>query len=200
MWSSLEWRLAQPVQERGPRRAAPPVLCGHDPGTSKPDRADPSIASICWMRARSAPPSPPGCHCGHHGLARRRSLRASARTFPTVDLVLCRALDRRQREVWHAIRDAKVDRPGAACCRGFGKWVLVDAAGRLLGRMAHAWQPPQEHAFRSGPAGAVVNWRKLDNKEEFHGNLRRDDWETILPELVFAPGQGGGHKKTLVAS
>jgi ATP-dependent DNA helicase RecQ len=85
-----------------------------------------------------------------------------------------------------AIRDAKVGDPLTLEQRD-GKWVLIDASERLLGRMVNAWQPPLGHAFDKGQVGAIVNWRKVDNKEEFHGTLSRDSWETVLPELIFRP-------------
>jgi len=85
-----------------------------------------------------------------------------------------------------AIRDAKVGDPLTLEQRD-GKWVLIDAGGRLLGRMVNAWQPPPGHAFDKGQVGAIINWRKVDNKEEFHGTLSRDSWETVLPELIFRP-------------
>lgn len=85
-----------------------------------------------------------------------------------------------------AIRDAKVGDPLTLEQRD-GKWVLIDASERLLGRMVNAWQPPPGHAFDKGQVGAIVNWRKVDNKEEFHGTLGRDSWETVLPELIFRP-------------
>ena len=84
-----------------------------------------------------------------------------------------------------AIRDAKVGDPLTLEQRD-GKWVLIDACGRLLGRMVNAWQPPPGQAFDKGQVGAIVNWRKIDNKEEFHGTLSRDSWETVLPELIFS--------------
>jgi ATP-dependent DNA helicase RecQ len=90
-----------------------------------------------------------------------------------------------------AIRDAKVGDPLTLALQE-GKWVLVDAGGLLLGRMANAWQPPQGHVFDKGQVGAIVNWRKVDNKEEFHGTLSRDSWETVLPELIFRPQRGEG--------
>jgi ATP-dependent DNA helicase RecQ len=85
-----------------------------------------------------------------------------------------------------AIRDAKVGDPLRLLFRD-GKWILMDACNQLVGRMSNAWQHPEGHVFAKGQVGAIVNWRKADNKEEFYGSLRRDSWETILPELVFRP-------------
>ncbi len=93
-----------------------------------------------------------------------------------------------------AIRDAKVGDP-LKLARQEGKWVLIDADGRLLGRMANTWQPPLGNVFEKGQVGAIVNWRKVDNKEEFHAALSRDSWETVLPELVFRPQQREGRNE-----
>jgi ATP-dependent DNA helicase RecQ len=51
--------------------------------------------------------------------------------------------------------------------------------------MAKRWCPPEGAKFVSGSVGALVRWRKSDNDEEFRKYTRRDEWETVLPELVF---------------
>ena len=63
--------------------------------------------------------------------------------------------------------------------------MVLDMAGRPLGRMAKSWSPPDGRSFLSGEVGAVVRWRKADSDEDYHGYLRRDDWEVVVPELVF---------------
>ena len=52
--------------------------------------------------------------------------------------------------------------------------------------MAKAWQPPEGRIFASGRVGAIITWQKSDNKEVFRPHIKRDAWETVLPELVFA--------------
>ncbi len=64
-------------------------------------------------------------------------------------------------------------------------WLIRDAQGRALGRMAKAWSPPRGGTFLHGEVGAVVRWRKSDNKEDYRASLRREQWEAVLPELVF---------------
>ncbi|MBC7139220.1 MAG: RecQ family ATP-dependent DNA helicase [Defluviimonas sp.] len=64
-------------------------------------------------------------------------------------------------------------------------WLIRDAQGRALGRMAKAWSPPRGGTFLHGEVGAVVRWRKSDNKEDYRASLRREEWEAVLPELVF---------------
>lgn len=97
-----------------------------------------------------------------------------------------------------AISDAKFGDP-LRLVSNDGKWTLVDAGGRVVGRMAHAWKHPEGHIFDTGQVGAIVHWRKVDNKEEFHATLRRDSWETILPELVFRPLQHKARQEKLVS-
>lgn len=64
-------------------------------------------------------------------------------------------------------------------------WFILDRDGRRLGRMARSWQPPEGCVFHSGRIGAIVTWRKADNQETFQRRIKRDVWETVLPELVF---------------
>lgn len=66
-----------------------------------------------------------------------------------------------------------------------GKWVIFDAKGRTLGRMANRWTPPAASRLVRGQVGAIVRWRKADNEEAYQAMLKRDAWETVLPELVF---------------
>ncbi len=65
------------------------------------------------------------------------------------------------------------------------RWHLQDVTGRPLGRMANAWRPPVGLRFSKGMVGAVVRWRKVDNDEMYQDWIKREDWETILPELEF---------------
>ncbi|EBA13445.1 RecQ family ATP-dependent DNA helicase [Roseobacter sp. CCS2] len=66
-----------------------------------------------------------------------------------------------------------------------GRWTLENLQGQTLGRMAKAWQPPKGHVFVAGHVGAVIRWGKADNEKEFVQYLKRDNWETVLPEMTF---------------
>ena len=37
-----------------------------------------------------------------------------------------------------------------------------------------------------GTVGAVVRWRKIDSDEAYRDWMKRDEWETVLPELEFS--------------
>lgn len=69
-------------------------------------------------------------------------------------------------------------------------WMLVDQRGCVIGRMSKTWKHPPEYTFMEGRVGAVVRWRKSDGEEKYAGYCRRDTWETVLPEIVFAPQRG----------
>lgn len=83
-----------------------------------------------------------------------------------------------------AIAAAEVDDP-VTLAEVKGVWTILDAAGRPLGRMARAYRPPEGLPLLRGRIGAIVRWRKADNAEEYRTHIRRDDWEAVLPELVF---------------
>ncbi|WP_157020541.1 hypothetical protein [Paracoccus sp. 228] len=83
-----------------------------------------------------------------------------------------------------AIAEAQVGDPVRLVNEG-GAWLIHDAHGRSLGRMARTWSSPDGLTLLRGEIGAVVCWRKADNKEEFRAHLRRDTWEAICPELVY---------------
>ncbi|WP_119388353.1 RecQ family ATP-dependent DNA helicase [Taklimakanibacter lacteus] len=83
-----------------------------------------------------------------------------------------------------AITEARVGDPIALQPEN-GAWLIRDAKGRKMGRLARNWTPPEGRHLKRGEVGAVVCWRKADNKEEYRDHLRRDEWEVVLPEFVF---------------
>lgn len=129
---------------------------------------------------------------------------ANALTVPTktFELPALKAVDLsfvgRQKHgdaVHAAIREAQTGDPVALEYRA-PYWTILDQKGRRLGHMAKSWQPPEKSRFQSGQVGAIVTWRKTDNKEEFQRHINRDEWETVLPELVFAPVENMGSHDT----
>src|SRR6516165_10422773 len=69
------------------------------------------------------------------------------------------------------------------------RWPALDDAGQAG---ASTWKDGQELVasrrsprFLRGEVGAIVRWRKSDNREEYRVHLHRDVWEAVVPELVF---------------
>jgi len=83
-----------------------------------------------------------------------------------------------------AISEAKPGDPLQMVRHGLG-WMMQDARGRALGRMAKSWSPPEGLCLLRAEVGAIIRWRKSDNDEEFRERLQRDIWEAIVPELVY---------------
>lgn len=57
-----------------------------------------------------------------------------------------------------------------------------------LARLSRAFAAPDGTTFLRGEVAAILNWRRDDEDEEYNHLLRRDEWEVVLPELVFAAG------------
>lgn len=83
-----------------------------------------------------------------------------------------------------AISATNVDDP-VTLDRRDGKWMILDAKRRVLGRMSGNWAPPEGTDLVNGKIGAIVRWRRSDNEESYQSYLKREEWETVLPELVF---------------
>ena len=68
-----------------------------------------------------------------------------------------------------------------------GRWTLLDRAGRTVGRLAGSFRPPSGSRCRSAAMFAVVGWSREASDPKYHDAMRCDDWEVVMPELVFEP-------------
>ena len=62
-------------------------------------------------------------------------------------------------------------------------WELTTTEGRPVGRLAQAYRP--EGKVQSARVHAVIRRRREDSAPEFQARLRCDEWEVVIPELVF---------------
>lgn len=69
--------------------------------------------------------------------------------------------------------------------RGEKAWMIKDASGRIIGRMSRSYVPPAGCEIARAEIGAVVSWCRLDNAEEFRESIVRDEWETVLPDIIY---------------
>jgi ATP-dependent DNA helicase RecQ len=83
-----------------------------------------------------------------------------------------------------AIASAKATDP-VQLTRREDSWMLETPEGQPIGRMAKSWTPLPGLTFIRGEVGAIIRWRKVDSGEEYRDTLRRDEWEVVVPELVF---------------
>jgi ATP-dependent DNA helicase RecQ len=75
----------------------------------------------------------------------------------------------------NAIQAARVGDPISLTHEG-GKWLVKDGENRTIGRMAQRFASPEGLLLLRGTVGAIIGWRD---------SMRRDEWEVVLPELVF---------------
>ena len=68
-----------------------------------------------------------------------------------------------------------------------GRWELVDDAGVVVGTLAGSFKPPAGTHCVDATVTAVVAWRRTDSDPDYQQHLRCDQWEVVVPELIFEP-------------
>ena len=68
-----------------------------------------------------------------------------------------------------------------------GPWELLDRSGIVVGRLAQAFEPPPGTRCRSATVFAVVAWSREASESQYRDSMKCDDWEVVVPELVFEP-------------
>jgi len=67
------------------------------------------------------------------------------------------------------------------------KWFVMDANNQLVGKMAGAFQPRNGMRIKSARVFAIVGWSKELSKPEFQSGLQSENWEVVLPEIIYEP-------------
>ena len=67
-------------------------------------------------------------------------------------------------------------------------WTLLNEEGNPVGKLAQAWQPPAGHRPIRAEAMAMIRWTAEKSEPEYRRNLKAETWETVIPEIVTAPG------------
>ena len=62
-------------------------------------------------------------------------------------------------------------------------WRLAAPGGRVVGRLARSYRPRGK--CLGGQVHAIVTWRREDSDAEYRQAARCDEWEVVVPELVF---------------
>ncbi|WP_211364218.1 RecQ family ATP-dependent DNA helicase [Propionivibrio limicola] len=68
--------------------------------------------------------------------------------------------------------------------RGFR---LLTLEGQEVGRFSSKFSPPRGLRCIAAKVRAVMVWRKRDSDPKFQDRCRCEQWEVVLPELIFAP-------------
>ena len=70
---------------------------------------------------------------------------------------------------------------------GRERWELVDQDGIVVVRLARGFEKPPDMRCVSATVAAVVSWDRERSEPQFQDRLLCDNWEVVVPELVFEP-------------
>ena len=65
------------------------------------------------------------------------------------------------------------------------RWELLDRSGTVVGQLARSYEAPSGMRCASATVMAVVNWDRERSEAQYRDSLRSENWETVVPELVF---------------
>ena len=68
-----------------------------------------------------------------------------------------------------------------------GRWELLDGAGVAVGTLARSFEPPADMRCVNATVTAVVAWGRKHSDPQYQQQLQCDEWEVVVPELVFEP-------------
>ncbi|MEZ5601436.1 MAG: RecQ family ATP-dependent DNA helicase [Candidatus Competibacteraceae bacterium] len=71
--------------------------------------------------------------------------------------------------------------------QGLGRWLLTDSQGTTIGRLAKNYAPPTNMHCIDARVMAISTRKKKHSPPEFQKSICCDQWETVIPELVFEP-------------
>ena len=70
---------------------------------------------------------------------------------------------------------------------GSRRWELLDSNGTVVGQLASGFEPPTGLSCSFATVMAIATWDRERLEPEFQDGLRCDNWEVVVPELVFEP-------------
>ena len=71
---------------------------------------------------------------------------------------------------------------------GPNRWELLDLRGTVVGQLVSSFQAPDGMRCKFATVLAIVTWGREKSEPEYQESLRCDEWEVVVPELVFEPG------------
>ena len=70
---------------------------------------------------------------------------------------------------------------------GGKRWELLDHRGMVVGQLAGNFKAPSGTRCASAKVLAIATWSREYSEPQYQNNLRCDNWEVVVPELVFEP-------------
>ena len=166
--------------------AAAPVLRGHDPCQTDPHvDAFPREASVpgCFVEYFIGPA--PTRACGAHtARARAEPLLTPAQLARRVSGL--RRLPGPENPVHAAISALSPGDPLQARM-GADRWELLDQSGTVVGQLARGFKAASGVRCAFATVMAIVEWDRERSDPDYRDGLRCENWEVVVPEIVFEP-------------
>ena len=67
------------------------------------------------------------------------------------------------------------------------RWQLLDENGTVVGQLASNVKFPGGMRCTHGTVMAIATWDRQSSEPQYQPSLRSDEWEVVVPELVFQP-------------
>ena len=72
-----------------------------------------------------------------------------------------------------------------------GRWELLDRSGTVVGQLAKRFKPQSGMRCVSATVFAIVAWNRDASEPQYRDKIMCDEWEVVVPELVFEPAYQG---------
>jgi len=73
--------------------------------------------------------------------------------------------------------------------RTHDRWELADRSGQTVGRLASVFRVPATFKCIRANVAAIILRRREDTGPAYLSNVRCDEWEVVLPDLILEPSQ-----------
>ncbi len=67
------------------------------------------------------------------------------------------------------------------------RWELLDLNGTVVGQLAGSFKAPNGMHCAFAAVLAIITWDRERSESEYRDDLQCDDWEVVVPSLVFEP-------------
>lgn len=68
-----------------------------------------------------------------------------------------------------------------------GRWEILDRRGVVVGVLAGSFEPPNDMRCVGASVRAIATWGKSQSDPQYTSELKCDQWEVVIPRLVFEP-------------
>ena len=68
------------------------------------------------------------------------------------------------------------------------RWEILDRGGVVVGVLAGGFEVPNGMRFVEASVSAIATWGKNQSDPQYTSELKCDQWEVVIPDLVFEPG------------